>query len=116
MIGLPPLAGFFSKWYLVLGTIETENWFFLIILLISSLLNAVYFFRILERVYLKNPRQTEDQQVQANQTVSLREHSPYLIIPTMVLGLSLLALGLGNVFLVDYISDFIPTEIQGVVR
>ncbi|MBS3944256.1 MAG: monovalent cation/H+ antiporter subunit D family protein, partial [Melioribacter sp.] len=26
MVGLPPLAGFFSKWYLVLGTIENSKW------------------------------------------------------------------------------------------
>ncbi|MEX0639127.1 MAG: monovalent cation/H+ antiporter subunit D family protein, partial [Balneolaceae bacterium] len=54
MIGLPPLAGFFSKWYLALGTIEAGNWAFLAVILISSLLNAVYFFRILEKVYMKD--------------------------------------------------------------
>src|SRR6056297_1305964 len=42
MVGLPPLAGFFSKWYLALGTIENSNWILLAVILISSLLNAVY--------------------------------------------------------------------------
>ncbi len=116
MIGLPPLAGFFSKWYLVLGTIETSNWFFLIVLLISSLLNAVYFFRILEKVYLKNPRETEGQQVLADEKVSMREYSPSLIAPMMILALSLLALGLGNVAIVEYISGFVPATILEAAR
>ncbi len=53
MIGLPPTAGFFGKWYLALGAIEQSNWIFLGVLLVSTLLNAVYFFKVLERMYLK---------------------------------------------------------------
>jgi multicomponent Na+:H+ antiporter subunit D len=53
MIGIPPAAGFFSKWYLLLGAIEIGNAWFVAVILFSSLLNAVYFFRILENVYAK---------------------------------------------------------------
>ncbi|HBX66311.1 MAG TPA: NADH/ubiquinone/plastoquinone (complex I), partial [Balneolaceae bacterium] len=59
MVGLPPLAGFFSKWYLALGTIENSSWMLLAVILISSLLNAVYFFRIIEKIYLNNPEAEE---------------------------------------------------------
>lgn len=113
MIGLPPLAGFFSKWYLALGTIETENWFFLIVLLVSSLLNAVYFFRIIERVYLKNPRETEDQQAHK---IPVREHNPFLIAPTIVLALGLLVLGLLNLPVVEYIQSFMPAGAVEAMR
>ncbi len=53
MIGLPPTAGFFSKWYLILGAVDAGSWIFVAVILVSSLLNAAYFFRVLERVYLK---------------------------------------------------------------
>lgn len=53
MVGVPPLAGFFSKWYLALGAVQAENWIFLAVILVSSLLNAVYFFRIIERLYME---------------------------------------------------------------
>lgn len=53
MIGVPPTAGFFSKWYLILGSLQAEKWAFAAALLFSSLINAVLFFRILEKVYLK---------------------------------------------------------------
>ncbi len=43
MIGVPSMAGFISKWYLAIGTIETENWTLLAVLLVSTLLNVAYF-------------------------------------------------------------------------
>ena len=53
MVGLPPMAGFFSKWYLVVGAVDAGKWPFVVVILDSSLLNPVYFFRVLERVYLR---------------------------------------------------------------
>ncbi|MBD3334002.1 MAG: NADH/ubiquinone/plastoquinone (complex I) [Candidatus Eisenbacteria bacterium] len=53
MVGLPPTAGFFSKWYLLLGAVEAHAWVFAGVILVSSLLNAVYFFRVLEQAYLR---------------------------------------------------------------
>ncbi len=43
MIGVPPTAGFISKWYLALGSVEAGETPFLIVLLVSSVLNAAYF-------------------------------------------------------------------------
>lgn len=43
MIGVPPTAGFVSKWYLALGSVEAGEMAFLIVLLVSSVLNAAYF-------------------------------------------------------------------------
>ncbi|OEF97864.1 complex I subunit 5 family protein [Desulfuribacillus alkaliarsenatis] len=54
MIGLPPTAGFFSKWYLLKGAVLENLWFFVIVIVISSLLNAIYFFRIIEKIYLQD--------------------------------------------------------------
>jgi multicomponent Na+:H+ antiporter subunit D len=51
MVGLPPACGFFSKWYLVLGAIQANQWVFAVVLLISSLINAILFFRVIEYAY-----------------------------------------------------------------
>jgi multicomponent Na+:H+ antiporter subunit D len=48
MIGLPPTCGFFSKWFLLRGGLETGQYGFVAALLLSSLVNAVLFFRIFE--------------------------------------------------------------------
>jgi multicomponent Na+:H+ antiporter subunit D len=47
MIGIPPMVGFASKWYLGIGSFAADNWLILFILVISSLLNALYFLPIL---------------------------------------------------------------------
>ncbi len=51
MIGVPLTVGFVSKWYLALGAIEAGMWFIVPVILISSVLTAVYFWRIIESIY-----------------------------------------------------------------
>ncbi|MCK9275132.1 MAG: monovalent cation/H+ antiporter subunit D family protein [Syntrophales bacterium] len=51
VIGVPPTCGFFSKWYLIQGSVIAGNWYFVAALLFSSLINIVLFFRILEIGY-----------------------------------------------------------------
>jgi multicomponent Na+:H+ antiporter subunit D len=103
MIGLPPTAGFFSKWYLLLGSYEEGRWIFIAVILLSSLLNAVYFFRIIERMYLGG----KDEPV----AVPSAPGAALLTIPTVALALGLLALGLGNVFIVTrFIQPMLPAS------
>ena len=42
VIGLPPTGGFFSKWYLLEGAMNSGQWQFMVVLLGSSLLGACY--------------------------------------------------------------------------
>lgn len=104
MVGLPPLAGFFSKWYLALGTIDNENWLFLAVILVSSLLNAVYFFRILEKVYMKNP--DTDQEVASE--AEANDVSASMLLPTSVLAVALFAIGFANAVIVGILFDIFP--------
>ena len=53
MIGLPPAAGFVSKWYMVSGAIDQAQWFAVAVILISTLLNAGYFLPILYRAFFR---------------------------------------------------------------
>jgi len=99
MIGLPPTAGFFSKWYLALGTVEAGQWPLLAALLISTLLNAVYFFRIFEQVYLKPAR------AGASGREATGEAPPSMLVPTLVFAILLLILGIGNAVIVSKVLD-----------
>lgn len=54
MIGVPPLAGFVSKWYLGLGGLEADMPWVLAVLAASSLLNAAYFLPILQRAWFQS--------------------------------------------------------------
>ncbi len=55
MIGLPPIAGFISKWFLALGGLEAGQVWVVPVLLVSSLLNAAYFLPILHAAWFKEP-------------------------------------------------------------
>ena len=55
VIGLPPAGGFISKWYLVLGCLQAGSIGLLVVLLVSSLLNAAYFLPIVYRAFFKPP-------------------------------------------------------------
>ena len=51
MVGIPPTAGFFGKWYLVLGALEAGQYVAVTAIFASSLLTAVYFFRVFQRIW-----------------------------------------------------------------
>jgi len=53
MIGVPPTVGFASKLYIILASIEAKKFFFVGVMLLSSLLNLVYFWRVIETLYMK---------------------------------------------------------------
>lgn len=53
MIGAPPLAGFISKWYLLGGAFQTEQWIAVAAILISTLLNVAYFMPIVYAAFFK---------------------------------------------------------------
>ncbi|WP_313952530.1 monovalent cation/H+ antiporter subunit D family protein [Accumulibacter sp.] len=55
MIGLPPAAGFVSKWYLLSGAMGAEQWAIVAVLLASTLLNAGYFMPIVYRAFFRPP-------------------------------------------------------------
>ena len=55
MIGVPPLAGFFSKWYLGSGGLEAGQSWVIAVLVASSLLNAGYFLPVVYRAWFLAP-------------------------------------------------------------
>jgi multicomponent Na+:H+ antiporter subunit D len=56
MIGIPPMAGFISKWYLGVGALETQQTWVIAVLAGSTLLNAAYFLPILHRAWARPPK------------------------------------------------------------
>jgi multicomponent Na+:H+ antiporter subunit D len=95
MVGLPPTNGFFSKWYLLLGTIRAESWPLAVVVVASSLLTAVYFFRLLERIYTA-PLAGDD-------AVPRGEGGALVLAPTLALGIAVVVLGLCNSWFVTQV-------------
>ena len=72
MIGVPPMAGFITKWYLSLGALEAGAHWPLYVLTASSLLNAAYFLPILHAAWFAEPLPASDHGHDAHD----HEHAP----------------------------------------
>jgi multicomponent Na+:H+ antiporter subunit D len=105
MIGVPPAAGFFSKWYLLLGGIDAGNWVFVATILLSTLLTAVYFFRVLEQVYAGHSEAE-------NVSKDVCDPPASMLLPTVVLGAGVVVLGLLNTLIVTRILEPIVAPLK----
>lgn len=81
MIGLPPAAGFVSKWYMLSGAMATQQWLAVGVITLSTLLNAGYFLPIVYRAFFVAPS--------AEDTAHPHGEAPW----PMVVALTLTALG-----------------------
>ena len=59
IIGIPPLGGSWTKWYLVLGSIEAQHWPLVAALALSSVLNIAYLLPIVARGFFLPARDDE---------------------------------------------------------
>jgi multicomponent Na+:H+ antiporter subunit D len=53
LIGVPLTVGFISKWYLILGAFEKDWWLVAVLIIVSSLLAVIYFWKVIESAYFK---------------------------------------------------------------
>ncbi len=89
MIGLPPVAGFVSKWYLGLGALEAGQTWVVYVLAGSSVLNAAYFLPILHRAWFRESSRNWPQR-----TFGRRETALALLLPPVATSVLALFAGL----------------------
>jgi multicomponent Na+:H+ antiporter subunit D len=53
MIGLPPTAGFVSKWFILSGAIASGQWAAAAVIVVGTLLTAGYFLPIVYRAFFR---------------------------------------------------------------
>ena len=51
MIGLPPTGGFISKWYILSGALQADNYLVVFTMIVSTFLNAAYFLPVIYSVW-----------------------------------------------------------------
>lgn len=84
MAGAPPVAGFVSKWFLLLGSLDIQQLPIMIVLLASSLLNVAYFFPVVYVAFFKKP----------DQELACREAPLIMLVPLTFTGIMSLVLGI----------------------
>jgi len=92
MIGVPPLAGFVSKWYLGTGAMAAGQDWMMLVLVASSLLNAAYFLPIIYAAWFREPMGTwSDERPRGRLETRWMLLLPPLVTALLVLGVGLLA-------------------------
>jgi len=103
VIGVPPTCGFFSKWYLMAGAIQARHFGFMAVLVLSSLISAVLFFRVVEVGFFQ-----DDPHHQSEESTGPRLEAPLeMLAPLLGLAAGLLVVGL----LTDKIVHFVLTAL-----
>jgi len=60
LAGIPPLAGFFAKFYVFKSVIEQSMYFLAIVGLLSTVIAAFYYLRIIKVIYFDEEREKYD--------------------------------------------------------
>jgi multicomponent Na+:H+ antiporter subunit D len=76
LAGLPPVNGFLSKWFLLEGSLTADMAVVMGVFLLSGLLNAAYFFPIIQRAFFRS----------SNQFDGYGEASPLMVVPLCLTG------------------------------
>ena len=89
MIGMPPSAGFVTKWYLILAALDAGRYLLVGVIFFSTLLMIVYFWRLVEIIYIR---------VAAGGGTSpappVKEAPPGTLIPTLLTAVLTVVIGL----------------------
>jgi multicomponent Na+:H+ antiporter subunit D len=95
LIGVPFTAGFVSKWYLILATLERGWWPVAALIVLTSILALIYVWRVVEVAYFQRP------EARPPSLPPIREAPSWMLVPTWILALATIYFGLETTASVD---------------
>ena len=113
IIGLPPTCGFFSKWYLITGGMVSQRWEYMVVLMFSTMVMVVLFFRLIERIHLAVNESGENLghghgDLGLTQEQTRFEEGPMsMLIPLLISAAIVLLVGIYNQEVVSLIEIFL---------
>ncbi len=79
LAGIPPLAGFFAKFYIFMAVIEKSMYFLAIVGLLSTVVAAYYYLRIIKTIYFDEEKENFDTNHHFGLKVSLAISSIFIL-------------------------------------
>ena len=79
LAGIPPLAGFFAKFYIFMAVIEKSMYFLAIVGLLSTVVAAYYYLRIIKTIYFDKEKENYDTNHHFGLKVSLAISSIFIL-------------------------------------
>jgi NADH-quinone oxidoreductase subunit N len=59
LMGLPPLVGFYGKYYVILATIEADMLWLAVAIVLASAVSAFFYLRVVAAMYFSEPAESE---------------------------------------------------------
>jgi len=94
IVGIPPTCGFFSKWYLISGALNEGCYMYVAALLVSSLINAVLFVRVIEWAFFGEPQAGHGHHGHQHHKVGMDEAPPAMVACLVLATVGLVLVGL----------------------
>ena len=107
MIGIPPVSGFITKWYLVIGSMERHSVAVLAVLVASSFLNALYFIPIIYKAFFKEENLKDNDRDNTGHGNDRVKEIPFMVVPLTLTAIVSVVLGLYPDFLVHIAESVI---------
>lgn len=101
MIGAPPVGGFISKWYLLLGALDAGSIAILAVLISSTILNAAYFAPVVYQGFFGKPSEQDAHH-------RFGEAHPAMVVPLSIAALISLAIGIYPDFFMSFAKAVLP--------
>jgi NADH-quinone oxidoreductase subunit N len=70
LIGIPPTAGFFGKWYLINAVVNADLIWLAVVMMLTSVVSAYFYLRVVVTMYMREP-QAEGEAITGNAPRSL---------------------------------------------
>jgi multicomponent Na+:H+ antiporter subunit D len=105
MVGLPPASGFLTKWYLGLGSLEMNQLVLLAVILLSAILNTIYFFPVIYTAFFKELPEGESPE---------RKEAPmFVVVPLALTAIATILLFLFPSIYLDLIRIVVSSVLGG---
>ena len=101
MIGAPPVAGFVSKWYLLLGALDAHSMLIIGVLITSTILNAAYFAPVVIQAFF-------GKQSEADAHHHYKEAHPAMVVPLSITAAISVFLGIYPDFFMNFAKSLFP--------
>lgn len=94
MAGIPPLAGFFSKFLIILSGVENHQYFVIFIAILASIISCFYYIRIIKIIFFEEMPNTKNLIIK-----------PLTKLYSYIISISVCIL-LFSFFFIDFLSNF----------
>jgi len=102
MIGAPPVGGFITKWYILVGSLDAGQMAIILVLIVSTMLNVGYFAPITYKAFFGKPP------AGVSYEPGIKEAPLIMVVPIMVAATISVLIGIFPGFMMQFVQMVIP--------